>query len=207
MVQQLALATYKAKRPDPKTALHVAADILQDLSPATTNDPETLGLWGAIHKRLWEVDQHPEDLAASIEAYQRGFYIKQDYYNGINLAFLLNVRALEAAMTGDHEETLVDSALARRTRREVVRYATVLLEGDRVSDTDQRYWIVATLWEAAVGLDDAQAITRWEREAEGMPVADWMRQTRKEQGERLREVLKRLSAFGLEVQGCEGHKR
>ena len=207
VVQQLALATYKAKRPDPKTALHVAADILQDLSPATTNDPETLGLWGAIHKRLWEVVQRPEDLAASIEAYQRGFYIKQDYYNGINLAFLLNVRALEAAMTGDHEETLVDSALARRTRREVVRYATALLEGDRVSDNDQRYWIVATLWEAAIGLDDAQAIARWEREAEGMPVADWMRQTRKEQGERLREVLKRLSAFGFEVQGCEGYKR
>ncbi len=32
-------------------------------------------------------------LDTAITAYQRGFYIRNDYYNGINFAFLLNVRA------------------------------------------------------------------------------------------------------------------
>jgi hypothetical protein len=46
VVQQLALATYKAKQPTPEAALFKAKKILEELSPMTTNDPETLGLWG-----------------------------------------------------------------------------------------------------------------------------------------------------------------
>src|SRR5262249_38060158 len=93
VVQQLALATYKSKKPDPKSALLAAHALLLTLNPATTNSPETLGLWGAVHKRLWDLERDPATLDASIEAYERGFYLKQDYYNGINLAFLYNVRA------------------------------------------------------------------------------------------------------------------
>jgi hypothetical protein len=52
VVQQLALATYKSKSPDALSALKEAHRLLQDLRPESTNDPETLGLWGAVHKRL-----------------------------------------------------------------------------------------------------------------------------------------------------------
>jgi len=52
VLQQLALATYKGKPPD----LEGAKNTLLELQPQTTNDPETLGIWGAIHKRMWELN-------------------------------------------------------------------------------------------------------------------------------------------------------
>jgi hypothetical protein len=59
-----------------------------------------LGLWGAIHKRLYEMKDlsardHVEPLTAAIRAHQKGFYLKNDYYNGINFAFLLDCRAAQ----------------------------------------------------------------------------------------------------------------
>ncbi len=86
--QQLALATYKSKKPDVTTALNTAKAILQELKPRTTTDPETLGLWGAVHKRLWEVGKDGRDLDEAIWGYGKGFWVKDDHYNGINLAFL-----------------------------------------------------------------------------------------------------------------------
>jgi len=53
VVQRLALATYKSKYPTPEEALKAARDLLKLLEPQTTNDTETLGLWGSVHKRLW----------------------------------------------------------------------------------------------------------------------------------------------------------
>lgn len=45
VIQQLALATYKQNEKDPAT-LMAARAVLSDLSPDTSIDPETLGLWG-----------------------------------------------------------------------------------------------------------------------------------------------------------------
>ena len=61
--------------------------------PTSRTTRKRSGLWGAIHKRLWDIDQDRASLDVAVNAYERGFYLKQDYYNGINLAFLLNVRA------------------------------------------------------------------------------------------------------------------
>jgi len=94
VVHQLALATYKSKQPEARSALVAAAELLRSISPGTTNDPETMGLWGAVHKRLWDLDQDPKALDESIAAYPRGFQLKQDHYNGVNYATLLEVRAL-----------------------------------------------------------------------------------------------------------------
>ena len=79
ILQQLALATYKSELPDLKSALEEARNICK-LHPPKTNDPETLGIWGAIHKRLWELDSKPEDLEESIRSYGKGFYLKDDHY-------------------------------------------------------------------------------------------------------------------------------
>jgi hypothetical protein len=86
--------------------------------PATSSDAETVGLYGAIHKRLWEIGQSSADLDTAIRAYVRGYFLKSDYYNGINFAFLLNARA--ALSQGD--DAIADRVLARRTRREGWRY-------------------------------------------------------------------------------------
>src|SRR5205823_1570511 len=88
ILQRLALATYKSKLPTEKDALLEADGILHKLNPITSNDTETLGLWGAVHKRLWDLTKDQKYLDDAIRAYERGFYIKNDYYNGINYAFL-----------------------------------------------------------------------------------------------------------------------
>ena len=124
ILQQLALATYKFQQPDKKTSLINAKNILNALAPQTSSDAETVGLWGAIHKRLWGATQNREDLDESVKAYARGYYIKNDYYNGINYAFMLDVRA--SCSAGD--EALVDRLLARRVRKDVLKISDRLLQ-------------------------------------------------------------------------------
>src|SRR4029077_530460 len=77
-------------------ALNEARDLLTLLNPRTSNDTETLGLWGAVHKQLWNKTGDPAALNAAIRSTERGYYLRNDYYNGINYAFLLNVRAAAA---------------------------------------------------------------------------------------------------------------
>lgn len=72
VIQQLALATYKSKQPDAQQSLRKAKTILEALEPEASCDAETVGLWGAIHKRLWEVGKDTADLDRSIRAYARG---------------------------------------------------------------------------------------------------------------------------------------
>lgn len=88
ITQRLALVTYKSKQPAPKQALLDARAILEPLNPSTSNDTETLGLWGAVHKRLWEETQDRLHLDSAVRGYERGFYLRNDYYNGINLAYM-----------------------------------------------------------------------------------------------------------------------
>ena len=170
ILQQLALATYKFQQPDKKTSLINAKNILNALAPQTSSDAETVGIWGAIHKRLWGATQNREDLDESVKAYARGYYIKNDYYNGINYAFMLDVRA--SCSAGD--EALVDRLLARRVRKDVLKISDRLLQaaaaaaappgvkpdGPAVSP-DDLFWIGATKVEAVFGLgrrDEAKTL-------------------------------------------------
>jgi hypothetical protein len=157
ILQQLALATYKSAAPDKLTALQAARKILEQLSPATSADPETVGLWGAVHKRLWETGGDRADLDAAVGAYERGFVIKKDYYNGINYAFMLDVRA--SGSNGD--EALADRVLARRIRSRVLEICeNKLTTGGipkggiqpAIGAPDDAFWIGATKVEALFGL-------------------------------------------------------
>jgi hypothetical protein len=153
ILQQLALVTYKGELPDSKSALAEAQNILSELHPRTTNDPETLGLWSAIHKRLWELNGKPEDLDESIRSYGKGFYLKDDYYNGINFAFMLNVRASVSAARPD---AIADFVWAERVRRRVIelceeRLAAGVKNDEGKVDHEQVFWLRATMIEALVG--------------------------------------------------------
>jgi MAP3K TRAFs-binding domain len=149
--QRLALATYKSKFPNPTQALKDAHAILTDLNPEISTDTETLGLWGAVHKRLWEITGDRSYLDISIFAYEKGFYLKNDYYNGINLAYLLNNRgALSEA-----PESIADFVLAERARKKVLTICDSLLHSGRKLPDQDEYWIRATMAEAWLGLRDA----------------------------------------------------
>lgn len=51
VLQRLALATYRSRKPTQRQAVEDARDILAALAPGTFNDPEVLSIWGAIHRR------------------------------------------------------------------------------------------------------------------------------------------------------------
>jgi hypothetical protein len=158
VTQQLALATYKSKQPDAVAALHEARGILQALNPTTANDAETLGLWGAVHKRLFEATGDAAALDVAIAAHEKGWWLLNDYYNGINLAFLLDLRA---GRQTDRAEAIADAMQAQRTRRAVAAICAQCLAAlkDAPENRGERYWIMATQAEAALGdgLPDAEA--------------------------------------------------
>jgi len=183
VIQRLALATYKSKLPDPLQALRNASAILDELEPNESTDVETVGLWGAIHKRLWELTADRSDLDTALLAYEKGFYLKNDYYNGINLAFLYNLRASISA----GEEAKADYVIARRVRRRVLAICDAWLEAEEKRQqrnkalvqgewvemeekrrAEDKYWVLATKAEAWAGLGDADAAEKYCNEAKAL---------------------------------------
>lgn len=194
IIHQLALATYRSEQPTPLDALKEARDQLSVLLPQTTNNPETLSLWGAIHKRLWSLEQRPEQLSESIHAYWRGFYVKQDWYNGVNLAKLLEVRALQSARAGERDEAIADRVLARRVRQDVLRYVGPQLDDLDELRPDKRYWVLASLWAVNAGLGRGADATRWEQEARALMSSSPMVRKTEELIARTRKTQSELDA-------------
>src|SRR5262249_51562043 len=74
-------------------------------------------------------------LTVAIFAHEKGFYLRNDYYNGINFAFLLDCRAAE--LGGD--DAIADRVQARRVRERVVGICTRLLaEGIKGENEHER---------------------------------------------------------------------
>jgi len=191
VIQKLALATYKSKFPSVTAALEEARSILMSLDPRQSNDAETLGLWGAIHKRLWEETGDQQQLNESVFAYEKGFNLKNDYYNGINLAYLLNLRA---AIPGTKmAESIADYVLAQRTRRRVVDLCEALLASERETGKTlpDHYWAAATLGEAFFGLGDREKAKEILDQA-WQSADKWMKDTTQDQ---LRKLEQHLAAF------------
>ncbi len=186
IVQQLALATYKSKEPDAEHALRKAQQILEYLKPRASFDPETLGLWAAVHKRLFELTKERTALEEAIFALERGFFIKTDYYNGINLAFMLDTKAVDIDPDGKEELR----GFACYVRRRVKGICEKALEAPDLTE-DEKYWILATLYEASVGLGEEAETQRWKGESENVAKADWMTETTENQVAKLRVLLNR----------------
>jgi hypothetical protein len=206
VVQQLALATYKAGEAEAKTGgpekalagYAEAESLLGGLDVETTNDPETLGLWSAIHKRRAEapgrtVQEQKADVDKAVSAAQRGFVIKRDTYNGTNLAYLLNLRA--SLSSGD--DRIADNVSADRVRKMVVRIVDqrlATLEAQKVDPAEarlleeERYWIAATKAESLVALGDPSGSGLMEAALASAP-AGWMADTTRGQMDKLKALL------------------
>lgn len=185
VIRQLALVTYKSKHPTPQRALEEARALLVTLSPATSNDTETLGLWGAVHKRLWDETGDKAHLDEAVRGYERGFYLRNDYYNGVNLAYLLNIRAANAA---SRAEAVADFVQAKRVRREVLSVCESVLRNESLPGDDQ-YWVLATMAEAYLGLGDEAGAQQKFQEASAVASTSWMKDSTQEQMDKLRPLL------------------
>ena len=210
VTQELALATYKAGEkaaetagPDVALAAYVeAAELLQQLGPETTTDPETLGLWSAIHKRRAEMPLRSEaerkaDLDVAIQAAERGFLIRHDYYNGTNLAYLLNLRA---SLSSGNDQ-IADNVLAERVRRQVVDISAKrleTLEAEKAASAgepgapgpleEEKYWTAASHAKSLIALGDKSGPALLQKAISSAP-AKWMADVTLKQLDKLQTLL------------------
>ena len=86
-------------------------------------------------------------LHEAIRAYQRGFYLRNDYYNGINFAYLLNVRAAAASHQAEAEGLWRRPLAFAQTRslasfrlpdirRDVLQICQTVLDSEKLSNHD-----------------------------------------------------------------------
>jgi len=162
-----------------------------------------------VHKRLWDKTGDAASLDKAVRSYARGFFIRNDYYNGINLAFLLNVRcasALDPTNTsagGTVERraaAIADFVEASRIREEVLQICDDYLAanpapGAGASDEAKqeylknKYWVVASKAEAYLGMGNTAAAETTYEEAYSFAPAPWMISSTKEQREKLVALL------------------
>ncbi|SRR6266568_6205080 len=170
LVQQLALNTYKARKPSLLSALIEARSIMERLNPNSSNDPETLGITGAIHKRIWIETRDIAQLNLAIRYYTRGYEIRRDYYNGENLGTCLDYRA---EVQPDPAEVQFDRMSARKTRESLIGLLLPLVNSASFEDRSDKRWIYATLANSCYALGMAKEGGEYETKFMTEKPAQW----------------------------------
>ncbi len=166
LAQRLALVTYKNAEQKYKQGeidkdaaiegLLEGEEILKKYcAPKISTDPETLGLSGAINKRLHAIDGDTFYLDRAIDFYERGFYVKQDYYNGINVAFMYTMKANMLAASDDRYDAIVNYGHANMIRKKVAEIVQGLIDDEehfgKLADSEKQ-WVYMTQAEAYQGM-------------------------------------------------------
>lgn len=160
ITQRLALATYKSEAPSKISALVKALSIINDLKPDDSNDPETLGIAGAIHKRLWQITHDTAELNLAIKYYGRGFDIRRDYYTGENYAICLNYRAEQET---DSVEQSYYRVSARKVREELEIILNTILSSPTFEERSDRKWVLASMSHVLIGLGKDESAQQFEQ--------------------------------------------
>lgn len=189
--QRLALVTYYSQRPNPKKALHNAEKILSPLTPEKTTDPETLGLSGSINKRLYDLTNDEKYLNKSIWFYERGFYIQQDYYNGINFAYLLT---LKSTIVKNKFEAVSYFFQANRVREEIISICNNLIKREDFKERDDREWVYQSLAQAYLGLEQEEEVAKIIPKIDEFSKGAFDLGTFKEQNSKLIDLIQKFHA-------------
>jgi tetratricopeptide (TPR) repeat protein len=168
--QQYALAKYKSKYPTEISSLTDALQIIEKLKPDNeTNDPETLGLTGAIYKRMWHTMDDVEYLKRAIHYYGKGFQIRRDYYNGENYSLCLN---FAASIETDTEEKTFFIISAKKARQDILNILAYLFDEEENSQSINK-WPYATLANCYFGLGDTKNGLKYEKIYLNLVDIDW----------------------------------
>jgi len=189
IIQRLSLTTYKSKLPNELDSLKEAERILQQLNPKETTDPETLGLLGAINKRLYALSEIKDDLDKSIHFYERGYYVKQDYYNGINVAFLYTVKA---SLAEDKFEVYANYGQAKRIWKAISMKWSKVIESEDFIDRGDKEWMYFTLAEAYFGLGNKEKENQYIELGKNNMEGEFALDSYSEQKQKLSIVLDRI---------------
>jgi hypothetical protein len=212
IIQRLTLATYKAREPDTVTALNDALELLSQLNLDHTNDPETVALAGSIEKKLYENGQGEEHLKNAILYNERGYFLLNNRYNAINLAYTFNCR-VDSNLYAKKEDKIADMVFANRVRQRVLficnndwaeiekREAGETVRTDTAGNADiqkqkdynneQKFWILVNKAEAYFGLGRFDEYRQTVAQAQAIEHADWMMQSFREQVDKLQVLLEK----------------
>jgi tetratricopeptide (TPR) repeat protein len=185
VVQKLALSTYKSEIPNKVQALKNALIIIEKLAPYESNDPETCGLTGAIHKRLWQIESNAKDLELAVKQYGRGFEIRRDYYNGENFATCLDMTANTQSCA---YEAIYNRMRAFKVREQVIDALGILIVDESFEDRSDKKWIFATLSNCYRAIGNSSDADKFESLFNVEDIADWESNTFNEGKELAAEV-------------------
>ena len=168
IISRQALCTYKSKDPNELESFVKSKIILDELNPLQSHDTEVLGLSGAIHKRLYEITNDSKYLDSAIRFYEKGFQLKQDYYNGINAAFMLYKKA--AVLKSNNQDWKKAIVKADYIRDAVLDLALEMeSEGDFLNSKDA-IWVILTIAEAYNYQQDEPKQLEYEQKAKELAI-------------------------------------
>jgi tetratricopeptide (TPR) repeat protein len=190
--QRLAMVTYKSKEKDEDDEVAIAAlkeaeKILEESCQLSiSNDPETLGLGGAINKRLHERTGDIVYFEKAIDCYERGFYVKQDYYNGINAAFMYT---LKANLVDDEFDAIVCYGRAKMIRQKVAEICLDLVDQKGFENRGDCEWVYQTLAQAYLGMEQEDKVREILPKIEAFSKGTFDMTTFRDQNQKLIEAM------------------
>lgn len=182
VVQQLAFATYKSEQPSKTFALQGALDIIKQLNPKKSLDLETLGITGAIYKRLYRINSNFDYLDEAIYYYKKGYIIKQDYYNGENYANCLLYKTKQNGLEND------EIVYLKYESKKVYREIAVIIE-QNLKVNEITFWMYATLSICYYCLNDSEKHLKYQEIFFSQCAANWEKQTYLETLDELKSLL------------------
>jgi tetratricopeptide (TPR) repeat protein len=189
-LQQQALSIYKSKSPSEATALADALRVIEKLAPeGDSNDPETLGLIGAIYKRMWLLNSDIECLKRAIDFYSKGFQIRNDYYTGENYALCLDMMS---GVEEDEDEKTYYIIAARKARKQIIKILEDIENEIANGNIDVNLkWAVATLSNCYYGVYEDEKGEKYESIFMSLAEAKWEKNTFTESKEKLFELTRK----------------
>lgn len=186
-IQQYAFCTYKSQQPSIAVALNDALGIINKLNPDETNDPETLGITGAINKRLWEENKDVAFLDRAIKYYKKGFQINSDYYTGENYALCLDFKA---SLEKDDREKIYAQMEAEKTREKIVEIIEGMFDEDDFQNRVDVKWLYATYSHCQLALRNETNANKYEKLFLEKVDAEWEKETYNKSKNHILELLK-----------------
>lgn len=198
LAQKQAVCTYKDPDLPADQRLRRAFEILEDADDLrTTTDQESLGLAGAISKRIWELDGQKQRLERALAFYMRGHDLgvetDDNGYNGINAAFVLDLLADQEEKEAEEAYTTSETAPqrrldARQIRKDIADKLTTKPEQPEKAG-QQQWWFACTVAEAYFGQQLYDQAAEWLRQAATIEnVPEWERESTVRQFARLAQL-------------------
>ena len=168
-IQQEALCTYKSEKPEKIPALTNALQIMASIKEQT--DTETLGITGAINKRLWYATKVEGYLDEAIEMYKKGWTLHEDYYTGGNYAFCLEQKSI---LEKDERHKIHKQVEAEGIRKKIIDIILPTLEEE---EPEELKWKYATLANCYFALGEAEKGQEYEQKFEEQEPEKWEKET------------------------------